>query len=176
MQLHHHVAQVSDHLATAAALGDERTKEIAAALGAAATPAVRLALLRAVTEAADEITAALLDYPGSPAVTVHLDGDTDGDEIGLDVHPTQAGEEPADAGRREDGEPTARISLRLTDALKAEIDAAAEREGVSVNTWLVRVAGTAVRGTGAGFSSPSGGGFGAGRNTNSQRITGWING
>ncbi|HVU90760.1 MAG TPA: ribbon-helix-helix domain-containing protein [Jatrophihabitans sp.] len=173
MQLQHHVTQVSEHLANAAALGDDRTEEIAAALAAAATPAVRLALLRAVTEAADEITAALLDYPGSPAVTVHIDGE--GDEVGLDVHATQPVEEPADAGRRDDGEPTARISLRLTDALKAEIDAAAEREGISVNTWLVRVAANAVRGTGTGFTFPPGANFAAARG-NTQRVTGWING
>lgn len=168
MQLHSSVAQVSEHLATAAALGDERTKEIAAALGAAAVPAVRLALLRAVTEAADEITAALLDYPGAPAVAVHLDGD----EIALDVRATTADEpEPP---RRDDGEATARISLRLTDALKAEIDAAAEREGVSVNTWLVRMAAAAVRAPAAGFSSPPSAGFSAGRNP--HRISGWVNG
>ena len=167
MQLHHHVAQVSEHLLSAAALGDERTKEVAAALGAAATPAVRLALLHAVTEAADEITAALLDQPGSPAVTVHLDGT---DRLDLEVHATAAVDEPEPA-RRDDGEPTARISLRLTEALKADIDAAAEREGVSVNTWLVRVAATAARG-----EARPGAAAGRGRRDGGQRITGWING
>src|SRR5581483_8235149 len=120
MQLEHHLAQVSDQLQAAAALGDDRAKEIAAALATAATPAVRLALLRAVSEAADEITAALLDYPGSPAVAVHLDGD----EITVDVHAAAPATEP-DEPRRDDGEATARISLRLTEALKADIDAAA---------------------------------------------------
>ena len=33
---------------------------------------------------------------------------------------------------------TARISLRLPEALKTAIDAAAAREGLSANTWLVR--------------------------------------
>jgi predicted HicB family RNase H-like nuclease len=33
---------------------------------------------------------------------------------------------------------TARISLRLPESLKTAIDAAAAREGVSANTWLVR--------------------------------------
>ena len=33
---------------------------------------------------------------------------------------------------------TARISLRLPEALKAGIEIAATREGVSVNTWIVR--------------------------------------
>ena len=48
---------------------------------------------------------------------------------------------------------TARITLRLTESLKAGIEAAAAREGVSVNTWLVRALGrsistTTVRGPG----------------------------
>ena len=33
---------------------------------------------------------------------------------------------------------TARITLRLPDALKAAVELAAGREGVSVNAWIVR--------------------------------------
>lgn len=171
MQLQHHLAQVQAQITASAALGDERTKEIAAALATATAAAVRLALLHAVTEAADEITAGLLDYPGSPGVGVRLEGD----EISVDVHPTQLVDE-ADTVRRDDGDASARISLRLSDALKGDIDAAAEREGVSVNTWLVRAASAALA------PSPFGG-PGANRNTgrgrqrhDNQRITGWING
>jgi hypothetical protein len=178
MQLQHHIAQVSEQLAAAAALGDDRTKEIAGHLASASASAVRLALLNAVSEAADEITAALLDYPGSPAVGVHLDGA----EITLDVRPTQSPED-AEAPRRDDGEANARISLRLTEALKAEIDAAAEREGVSVNTWLVRAAAAALRGPFANFVGAFGPdlpGFGSAargrQRRDNQRITGWING
>jgi hypothetical protein len=139
MQLDHHLAQVHDQLAAAAALGDDRTREIAATLATTATAAVRLALMNAVSQAADEITAALLDYPGSPAVGVRLDGD----EITVDVR----GPDPAAAAgdaRRDDGEPSARISLRLSETLKADIDEAADRDGVSVNTWLVRAATAAL--------------------------------
>ncbi len=39
-----------------------------------AAPAVRLALLGAVSAAANGITAALLDSPGAPAVAVRIDG------------------------------------------------------------------------------------------------------
>src|SRR5579875_1098733 len=104
MQLQRHVAQVADQLATAAALGDDRTREIAQTLAAAAGPAVRLALLEAVTQAADEITAHLVDHPGSPVATVRLDGE----ELTVDVSAT----DPAgpDDLRRDEGEPTARIS------------------------------------------------------------------
>jgi predicted HicB family RNase H-like nuclease len=33
---------------------------------------------------------------------------------------------------------TARITLRLPDSLKVQIDVAASREGVSTNSWIVR--------------------------------------
>jgi len=177
MQLDPHIAQVHDQLRAAAALGDDRTREIATALATSAGPAVRLAVLNALGEAADEVTAALLDFPGSPVVTVRLDGD----EVRVDVHVTHPAEEPDDT-RRDDGEPNARISLRLTEALKADIDAAAEEEGISVNTWLVRAASTALRpspfaGFGAAFTNfannpPPG----RGQRGNARHVTGWING
>jgi predicted HicB family RNase H-like nuclease len=180
MQLDKHVAQVSEQLQAAAALGDERTREVAGALSTAATPAVRLAVLNALNEAADEITAALLDFPGSPVVSLRLDGDT----VAVDVHvshpPTAEAEEP----RRDDGEASARISLRLSEALKSEIDAAAEQEGVSVNTWLVRAASAALRpgpfaAFGPGFPFNFGpnpwGARGRGKRGD-QHITGWIDG
>jgi predicted HicB family RNase H-like nuclease len=49
------------------------------------------------------------------------------------VYVEQAAESSADAG-----ELSARISLRLPEGLKAAAEAAAAREGVSLNTWLVR--------------------------------------
>jgi uncharacterized protein (DUF1778 family) len=179
MQLDRHIAQVQEQLQAAAALGDDRAREVAAALATAAVPAVRLAVLAALTEASDEITAALLDYPGSPTVSVRLDGD----QLAVDVHVDHSGTE-ADEPRRDEGEPSARISLRLTEALKADIDAAAEQEGVSVNTWLVRAATAALHpgpfpgfGPWAGFSSgPGGRGRGRGRGGDHHHITGWING
>ena len=44
--------------------------------------------------------------------------------------------EPAPAAA-EDGA-SARITLRLSETLKVSVEAAATREGVSVNTWIVR--------------------------------------
>jgi hypothetical protein len=170
MQLDDHIGQVREQLQAAAALGDDRTREIAAALATAIAPAVRLALLNALTEAADEISSALLDYPGVPAVSVRLDGN----EAVVEVHASVAAEEL----RREDTDTNARISLRLSEALKAEIDAAAEREGISVNTWLVRAAGAALQpgAFGTWFGGPFGPG-GPGRQRGSaHRVTGWING
>ena len=129
---------------------------------------VRLALLAAVSEIADEITAALLDNPGSPAVAVRIDSD----EIAVDVRAVvPAGDAPQ--ARHGNGEASARISLRLTDSLKADIDAAAERDGVSVNTWLVRAAGCALR---PGALDSGQRERGRGRRDQDHHVTGWING
>jgi hypothetical protein len=168
MQLDPHLSRVHDQLVAAAALGDDRTREIADALTTAAVPAVRLALLDAVSEIADEITAALLDHPGAPAVVVRIDSN----EVAIDVRAVATADDAAPA-RPAEGEPTARISLRLTDALKADIDAAAERDGVSVNTWLVRAAGGAL---GPGAHDSGQGGRGRGRRHETQHVSGWING
>jgi hypothetical protein len=169
MQLPEYTQHVHDQLHAAAALGDDRTQQIAGGLAGAADAAVRLALVSAVSAAAEEITAALAEaeIPGSPSVRVTLDGD----DLRLSVTtlPTTA-QEPA--GRADDGDATARISLRLSDALKGEIEQAAADSDVSINTWLVRAARSALAG-------PS-------RRTvwddpwpparGSHRITGWVTG
>lgn len=168
MQLYPYTASVRAQLTAAAALGDTATKTIADALAAAAEPAVRLAVLEAVSAAADEITEALLDAPGSPAVTVRLGGSDSADELRVEVRFAPVAEAaPAPVLSMEgEGENDARISLRLPDALKGQIETAARAEGVSVNTWLLRAANAAL--SPAPSYSRHGG--------NSGRITGWING
>ena len=170
MELDSYVAQVHDQLVAAAALGDDRVREIAETLAAAASPAVRLALLSALAAAADEITAALLDSPGSPAVAVRLESD----EIRIAVSSSPS--EPVQPARVDDGDASARISLRLSESLKAEVDAAATRAGVSVNTWLVRAATAGLAGGSAGSGDHRG--AGAGPDTwapKTHHVSGWIN-
>ena len=48
----------------------------------------------------------------------------------------------------------ARINLRLPDQLKARVEQAAEREGLSVNAWLVRAASAAVDRSATGRGRP----------------------
>ncbi|MEO8889815.1 MAG: toxin-antitoxin system HicB family antitoxin [Jatrophihabitantaceae bacterium] len=177
MDLDHYVRQVHDQLTATAALGDERTQQIAGTLSTASASAVRLAILAALSQAADEITAALLDAPGTPVVSVRLDGDA----VRVEVVSSEPG--PA-ATRTDDGDASARISLRLAESLKADVEQAAGRDGVSVNTWLVRAASTALTPTSPpGFAGPGGrgpvgreSGPGGRRNNNAHHITGWING
>jgi hypothetical protein len=167
MHLDSYVEQVQDQLVAAAALGDDRARQVAAALASAAAPAVRLAVLNALAAAPDEVTAALLDSPGSPVVTVALDVD----EIRIAVA-TGSAELPQPL-RPDEGDPSARISLRLSEALKGEVDDAAAGAGVSVNTWLVRAATTALA---SGASSSQGGGGRVQRAGSTQHVTGWIAG
>jgi HicB family len=169
MRFEPYVTQVQSQLSAAAALGDDSTRVTADALATAAEPAVRLALLSVVTAAADEITAALLDSPGAPAVSVRLDGD----DLRVEVRAAGRREPSADvaAASPDDSENAARISLRLPETLKAHIEATARRNGVSVNTWIVRAASAALSGSGRDGRRASIWETGTG-----QRLTGWING
>jgi hypothetical protein len=171
MQLQPYVGQVQAHLTAAAALGDDRTRQTADALAAAAEPAMRLAVLAAVSAAADEITSALLDTADAPTVAVRLDGD----DLRIEVRTTEAAapEAPPAAGV-DDSDASARISLRLAESLKAEIENAARVEAVSVNTWLVRAAARALQPTRPHRGGWEARGFDA-RGNNPHHITGWIN-
>ncbi|HEY3630289.1 MAG TPA: hypothetical protein VGL21_05290 [Jatrophihabitantaceae bacterium] len=197
MHVNDYVEQVHDQMRAAAALGDERTQQIAGTLAATADASVRLALLAAVSTAAAEITAALYETNGGPAVTVAVDGD----ELRVDIAqaPQPAATEPPPADDLDRGDATARISLRLSERLKSDIEEAAGRDGISVNTWLVRAAGAAIARPGGpggsggpGWGGPGWGGPGwAGPNwgggpgwggpggppgRGSHRVTGWVTG
>jgi hypothetical protein len=110
--------------------GDEQAAAIAERLGRALDSSIQLRLLDALGQAALELSGQ------TPAghVEVRL--------AGRDVQLIYVAEqEPADAAPApEDEGITARITLRMPDGLKVRIDAAADAEGLSANTWLVRAA------------------------------------
>lgn len=168
MELHSYVGQVQAQLIAAASLGDERTRVTANALAAAAEPAVRLAVLGAVSSAADEITAALLDSPGSPGVSVRLDGD----DVRIEVRTAEVADTAGPALSGEEVDNSARISLRLGETLKSQIESAARTDAVSVNAWLLRAAAGALSAAGRHGANPWDARQHGGA---SQRITGWIN-
>jgi len=150
MDLSPYVDQLRRELAIAAGPGGEEARALAERLAATLDSATRLALLEALSAAADEITRDLV--PGS--VEVRLRG-RDPDFV---VTPPPAGrphEDAGEAGRAERPPPapsppdadeggTARISLRVPEHLKPRIDEAAARDGLSVNTWLVRAVAAAL--------------------------------
>lgn len=104
----------------------------------------------------------MLDLPAAPAVAARPDGD----EIRIDVRASAGLEAPVEAP---EDSATARVSLRLPEALKAQVDVAARADGVSVNAWLVR----AVQST---LSQGGAGGPGGGRSRHAKRLSGWVNG
>jgi hypothetical protein len=108
-----------------AELGDERSAQIARRLGDALASNLRLKLFDLLSEAAAEVSSKL----PSGHVEVRLAGQ----EPEL-VFVDSAG----DAGSVTGEELSARISLRLPESLKSAVERSAEREGISVNAWLVR--------------------------------------
>jgi predicted HicB family RNase H-like nuclease len=126
MQLGPHIDALIADLATTASLGDEAVAEAAARLSEALRASARLRLLDLLSEVTLEISGQL----SSGHVEIRLAGQ----EPTLVYMEDREAEEPVSP---DDGA-AARISLRLSDSLKAEIDAAAARAGISVNAWLIR--------------------------------------
>ena len=127
MQLDNHVQAIREELAAAASLGDEATAEAARRMGDTLGASLHLHLLDLLGEAALElggqIEAARVEVRlagRDPELVVISDEAPGGAELGV-------GEEHSE-----------RITLRLPESLKAAVEAAADREGVSTNTWLVR--------------------------------------
>ncbi|HLM05197.1 MAG TPA: hypothetical protein VK402_08440 [Blastococcus sp.] len=143
MDLSPYVDQLRRELAAAADLGGDEARALAERLTAPLEASLRLALLSALSAAAEEITSQLA--PG--AVDVRLRGGdigfvVSGPDLTPDVdhrsEPGPADAPPAGAAPDADDGGTARITLRVPEQLKARIEDAAVREGFSVNTWLTR--------------------------------------
>lgn len=118
-------------LAAAAATGTEA--DAAERLTLALEPAVRLALMDALSQAAAEIT---VELPAG-SVDVRLRGRDP--EFVVDVPaaaPVPASRPSTDADEVEDDDRVARITLRISEALKTRIEELAARSGYSLNTWL----------------------------------------
>jgi hypothetical protein len=153
MDLTPYVDSLRRELATAAEAGGEEARALAERLTGSLESAARLALLEALSAAADEITRELA--PGSvdvrlrgrepdfmvtpPPAAGSYESYEEGAE-GAKVRPTAPPVPPPDA---EEGG-TSRISLRIPEHLKPRVEEAAAREGLSVNAWLVRAISAAL--------------------------------
>jgi hypothetical protein len=126
MQIEGYVQALREDLARVAAVGDESTARAAELLAVALESSFGRRLQEALAEAALELSAQL--ERGRVEVRV-AGGDP---EL---VYVDEAEPEPADAS---DEAFSARITLRLTETLKARLEAAAAANGVSLNTWLVQ--------------------------------------
>jgi uncharacterized protein (DUF1778 family) len=131
MQLSPHLEAVQSDLAAVAEAAGPEQADAVRRVGAALGSSLRLHLLEAVTQAAHEVSAQL----PSGRIEVRLEA---GDPVlsFLDEAPAPPAFTAEDT--------SARITLRLPEALKASVEAAASREGVSVNSWLVQALARAV--------------------------------
>jgi hypothetical protein len=127
MQLDSHIQAIQQELAATGALGDEAAADAARRIGEALASTLHLHLLDLLGEAALEITGQI--EPGR--VEVRL--------AGRDPELVVIADETPNTSQVGFGEEASgRITLRLPESLKAGIEAAADREGISTNAWLVR--------------------------------------
>jgi len=142
MDLQPYVDGVRHELSVAAAAGGPDAEALAERLTAPLESAIRLALLEALSEAAEQITRDLA--PGS--VEVRLRGRDP--EFAVSPGIDEAAEGPAVVGPESDDDGgTWRVTLRLPEHLRAGVDAAARGDGLSVNAWLVRAVTGALGGS-----------------------------
>lgn len=139
MQTAQFIEALQADLRELAQLGGDELVQAAQRLEGAVKQSATLRLIDALTQVALEISSQL---PNG-----HVDVRLAGQDPELVFVEEESEEAPA-AQTGEDGL-SARITLRVPDSLKAAVERAAESEGVSVNTWLVRALQRAVTG-GAG--------------------------
>jgi HicB-like protein involved in pilus formation len=151
MQMSQFIESLQADLRELAQIGGEELVQATDRLGGAIKQSATLRLIDALTQAALDLSGQL----PNGHVEIRL--------AGQDPQLLYVEEQQADpVGTGEDGM-AARITLRLPESLKAAVETAAENEGVSVNTWLVRALQRAVAG---------GGGSGRAQRSD-KRITGF---
>jgi hypothetical protein len=184
MDITPYVESLRHDLAAAAEAGGPEAKTAAERLSLALDPAVRLALMDALSQAAAEITSEL----PNGSVDVRLRGREPEFVVDVPTMPMAAQapqapqaptppEEPEDA---EDGA-VARITLRIPESLKYKAEELATKGGHSLNSWIVNVVRAATRERAINVdidlsSLPflDGPGFPSGRGRGAKRMTGWI--
>ncbi|ANY06173.1 hypothetical protein [Pseudonocardia sp. HH130630-07] len=167
MELDGYVDRLRSQFAAVSDVADDEVLDVAERLVAPLEATVRLVLLEALATAADEITLDLA--PGS--VHVRLNGADPafvvtpppaGPPAGAPSAPATAPAAPPPVTGTDDG-PAAWINFRPPESLKTRIEDAAGRDGLSVNTWLTRVATAALDQPPAPVHPPDG-----------RRRTGWF--
>jgi hypothetical protein len=126
MQMAPYLHALQEDLAKAAALaGGEAAQEAGQRLAQALESSLQLRLLDLLSEIALSLTA---QVPGR--IEVRL--------AGREPELVYVEDEEAEPAAAPDDALTARITLRLSESLKAQVEVAAARESLSVNAWIVR--------------------------------------
>jgi hypothetical protein len=183
MDITPYVESLRQDLAAAAEAGGPEARASAERLALALDPAVRLALMDALSQAAAEITAEL----PAGSVDVRLRGREP--ELVVDVPtmpmpapappPPPAPASPEDTPEVDEEDAVARISLRLPESLKYKAEELAAKGGHSLNSWIVNAVRAATRDRAVEVdidlsSFPFGSGGPPGRGRGQKRMTGWV--
>jgi predicted HicB family RNase H-like nuclease len=165
MDMSEYVATLRRELGSISRFAGEDVTRAAEMLSEAMESSVRLTLLEVLSAAADEITTRLDDA----VIEVRLSGlDADFVVSATAEEPAQEAAPPTAAG--EGSEDVARVTLRISEPLKARVEGAANAAGVSVNAWLIRAISQALDAP-SGSSARKRRGPGVG-----QRYTGYARG
>jgi hypothetical protein len=143
MQMSQFIEALQSDLRELAQIGGDELVQATDRLGGAIKQSATLRLIDALTQAALDLSGQL----PNGHIEIRLSGQ--------DPQLLYVEEQPVESVAGEDSM-AARITLRLPESLKAAIEAAAENEGVSVNTWLVRALQRAVSGGTPGRAQRSG--------------------
>ena len=128
--------------------GDPEAGELAERLGRVLQASLHLQLLDALGEAAAELS----DHLPEGHVEVRVAG-RDAQLVFV------APDAPTEAPPSEDDGGTSRLTLRLPEALKTRVEAAADADRQSVNAWMVRAISTHLDRSGTTKRSGRGRGF-----------------
>src|SRR6476661_6937556 len=178
-----YVESLRHDLAAAAEAGGPEAKAAAERLALALDPAVRLALMDALSQAAAEITSEL----PTGSVDVRLRGREPEFVVDVPTLPLQPPAPPqpptppgAEDTEESDDDALARITLRIPESLKYKAEELAAKGGHSLNSWIVNVVRAATRERAVNVdidlsSLPflEGHGF-SGRSKGPKRMTGWM--
>jgi HicB family len=179
MDITPYVDSLRHDLAAAAEAGGPEAKVAAERLALALDPAMRLALMDALSQAAAEITA---DLPAG-SVDVRLKGREPQFVVDVPTMPMQTATAAPDAtapeeDAEEDGN-VARITLRIPESLKYKAEELATKGGHSLNSWIVNAIRAATRERAINVdidlsSIPFLDTPGPGRGRGGKRMTGWV--
>ncbi len=147
MELSEYTENLRREVAAVTRLADEEVARAGQLITESLDSSIRLTLLDVLSGAAAEITSRLDDIAvelrlstGSPTFAiVHTRENADVPEPPAPPRPPAG---PSGDAEEETG--TSRVTLRLPDGIKTRAEAAAGRDGLSLNAWLVRAASLAL--------------------------------
>ena len=130
MQLNSYLSAVAYDLDRATQLADDATRDVARRLVTVLEPGLRMAMVQLLSDAAAQLTSEL----SGTVVTIRMDGREPVWHVASpETHETAQAQTEPDT----DDEGTARITVRLPEAVKRRAESAAQSAGQSLNTWII---------------------------------------